>query len=70
MSSLEPELNRLSRLDGAVPAQARGRVRIAATDRCIPGAAQAGIARVSPSDIPAVDRAAASVGDADRAGKP
>ena len=70
MSALEAELNRLPRLNGAVPTQARGGVWIVAADRCIPSAAQAGIARISPTHIPAVDCAAAFVGDADRAGKP
>ena len=69
MSALKPELNRLPRLNSAVPTQARCCVGITAADGGIPGAAQAGGACVSPTDIPPVDGTGALVGNANRAGK-
>src|SRR5690606_30831324 len=70
MGTLETELHRLTWLNGAIPAQVGGGVGIVASDIGVPAPAEASVAAISPAHVPIVDRASATVGNADRPGKP
>ena len=69
VSALETKFHSLPRLNRRIPPQVSGAVGIVAADSGIPAIANAGIPTVSPTDIPPVNYIAATIGDADRAGK-
>ena len=69
MCSLEAQFDKLAGLDSAIPAHIGGGVRIAAGDTSAPTCHHTRIAGVLPIELPAINRAGAFVGDANRPGE-
>ena len=69
MCSLEAQLDKLAGLDSAIPTHIGCGVRIAAGDISAPTCHHTRIAGVLPIELPAINRAGAFVGDANRPGE-